>query len=214
PRHRRHATGRRRHPAVALEAGAGTVTAATDRNRAGVRIPGHGLRQGRGLRRRLVWSMLAVLIVALTAVGVVSVLLVDRSLRARLTGEALATTEFNLAVLAPAAGISAGSNSDEIAASGVLDRFLDRGPTGVWVEFDDGSRLAQGDTQAPISGDLRRIADRGEIAYQFSETPGGLALVTAARLPGGGPTYFFVTPATTLVDTVRQVALVVGAAGL
>lgn len=158
--------------------------------------------------------MLAVLIVALTAVGVVSVLLVDRSLRARLTGEALATTEFNLAVLAPAAGISAGSNSDEIAASGVLDRFLDRGPTGVWVEFDDGSRLAQGDTQAPISGDLRRIADRGEIAYQFSETPGGLALVTAARLPGEGPTYFFVTPATTLVDTVRQVALVVGAAGL
>lgn len=158
--------------------------------------------------------MLAVLFVALTAVGVVSVLLVDRSLRSRLAGEAVATTEFNLAVLAPAAGVSTDSPPDEIAASGVLERFLDRGPTGVWVEFSDGNRLALGDTQLEASDTLRQIAERGEIAYQFSEGPRGLALVTAARLPPDGPTYFFVTPATAVVDTVRQVALVVGAAGL
>lgn len=158
--------------------------------------------------------MLAVLLVGLTAVGVVSVLLVDRSLRTRLADEAVAATEFNLAVLAPAAGLSADTPPDEVAASGVLERFLDRGPTGVWVDFDAGNRLALGDTQVEASDELRRIAEQGEIAYQFSESPRGPALVTAARLPPDGPTYFFVTPATVVADTVRQVALVVGGAGL
>lgn len=158
--------------------------------------------------------MLAVLIVALTAVGVVSIVLVDRSLRARLTGEAVATTEFNLGVLAPAAGIAADATPEAIAESGVLDRFLDRGPTGVWVEFDDGARLALGDTQVVASTPLREIAANGEIGYQFTEGPRGLALLTAARFPPDGPVYFFVTPAAAVVDTVRQVGLVIGAAGL
>lgn len=157
--------------------------------------------------------MLAVLIVALTAVGVVSVVLVDRSLRGRLAREAVDTTEFNLAVLAPAAGITAGSSPEEITDSGVLERFLDRGPTGVSVELGD-TRLALGDTQVETSDRLRDIAESGEIGYQFTEGPRGLALVTAARLPPDGPVYFFVSPATDVVDTVRQVALVVGAATL
>lgn len=157
--------------------------------------------------------MLAVLIVALTAVGVVSVVLVDRSLRSRLAREAIDTTEFNLAVLAPAAGITAGSPPEEITDSGVLERFLDRGPTGVWAEFGD-TRLALGDTQVETSDRLRDIAEGGEIGYQFAEGPRGLALVTAARLPPDGPVYFFVSPATDVVDTVRQVALVVGGATL
>lgn len=158
--------------------------------------------------------MLAVLIVALTAVGVVSIVLVDRSLRARLAGEAVATTEFNLAVLAPAAGIEAASAPEAITDSGVLERFLDRGPTGVWVEFADGTRLALGETQVEASEGLRDIAAAGEIAYQFTEGPRGMALVTAARFPPDGPLYFFVTPAAAVVDTVRQVGLVIGAAGL
>lgn len=158
--------------------------------------------------------MLAVLLVTLTAVGVVSVVLVDRSLRARLIEEAVATTEFNLAVLAPAAGISADSSPEEITASGVLERFLDRGPAGVWIEFGGDARLAVGETQVGTSDRLRAIADAGEIGYQFAEGPRGLALVTAARLPPDGPVYFFVSPANDVADTARRVALMVGGATL
>ncbi len=162
----------------------------------------------------MLWALLGTLALTLTFVGIVTVVLVDRSLRNRLAGEAVAITEFNLAVLAPAAGVSAGATPEEVAESGILDRFLDRGPTGVWVEFAGGERVSAGDTRVDVAAGLEQIARSGEIGYQFTEDPGGLALVTAARMPPDGPLYYFVTPATLVVETTRQVALVAAGAGL
>lgn len=167
-----------------------------------------------GLRRRLVWSLIAVVAATVLIVGTASVLLVDRSLRNQLVEEAVGATEFNLAVLAPATGLPPSPAPADVEASGLIDRFLRRGTEGVWIEFPDGSRLASGVGQVEIAEELRSIAAAGEIGYQFVEAPDGLLLVTAARLPPSGPDLFFVTSAGPISDATRQVLFVVTGAGV
>ncbi|HJR93744.1 MAG TPA: HAMP domain-containing sensor histidine kinase, partial [Acidimicrobiia bacterium] len=168
-----------------------------------------------GLRRRLIWVLIGLVALTAATVGALSVILVDRSLRAQRVEDAVASAEFNLTVLAPAAGLPDPVDPDGMESSGLLDRFLRRGTDGVWVEFPGGERLATpGLGEIAISEGLRELAEAGQLAYEFSETATGLALVTAGRLPPSGPTFFFVTSAQTVTDATRQLLLVVTSAGL
>lgn len=166
-----------------------------------------------GLRGRLVATLTAVVALAVVVVGVTSVFLVDRSLRSRLAEEVIATTEFNLTVLLPAAGIGDPADPQALEAAGVIDRFLRRGTAGAWVEFEDGSRVSGGLAPVQTSPELAEIARRGEIAYEFVDAGGDQVVVSAARLPPSGPLFYFVTPAQVLADTTRQLIAVVSLAG-
>ena len=166
-----------------------------------------------GLRGRLVATLTAVVALAVVVVGVTSVFLVDRSLRSRLAEEVIATTEFNLTVLLPAAGIGDPADPQALEAAGVIDRFLRRGTAGAWVEFEDGSRVSGGLAPVQTSPELAEIARRGEIAYEFVDVGGDQVVVSAARLPPSGPLFYFVTPAQVLADTTRQLIAVVSLAG-
>jgi len=167
-----------------------------------------------GLRGRLVATLIALVALTVVVVGVTSVFLVDRSLRNRLVDEAVATTEFNLAVLLPATGIEDPSDSRALAEAGIIDRFLRRGTAGAWVDFEDGSRLTGGLAPVGVSPDLDEIARRGEIGYEFVEAAGQQVVVSAARLPPSGPVFYFVTSAEGLAATTRQLVTVVSVAGL
>lgn len=168
---------------------------------------------GVGLRRRLIWSLIGVIAVTVTIVGTASAVLVDRSLRGRLVANAVASAEFNLTVLAPAAGLGASPSAAQVEDSGVLDRILSREIDGVWVEMDDGARLSTGAGQADVSDDLREIADGGEIGYEFTGSLRGPVLVTAARLPPSGPNFFFVTSTAAISDIIRQIIWVIAGTG-
>lgn len=172
------------------------------------------MRRRLGLSQRLVWSLIAVVAVTVLIVGVASVVLVDRSLRNRLIDDALATTEFNLAVLAPATGLPSAPTADDIEAAALLDRFLRRGTDGAWVEFPDGQTVSAGAAPVSVGDEVRRIVGRGEIAYQFTDSPEGPVLVTAARLPPSGPDFYFVTSASPINAATRQVLLVVSGTGI
>lgn len=166
-----------------------------------------------GLRHRLVLSLIALVVATVLLVGAGSVFLVERSLRDRMVEEALTLAEFNLTVLVPATGLQSVLDADAVEEAGLIDRFLRRGTDGAWVEFPDGNRISGGTTPSDVSAELRGIVARGEIGYQFVDAPEGRILVTAARLPPGGPDFFFATSARPVDDTVRQVVAVVSIAG-
>lgn len=172
------------------------------------------MRAPAGLRRRLIWSLIAVVVLTVAIVGTVSVVLVERSLRNQLVEDALDATEFNLVVLAPAAGLEESPGPAEIDRSRILDRFLSRGVDGVWVEMPNGERLSAGAGQADVSDGLREIVDSGEIGYEYSQSLRGPVLVTAARLPPGGPDFFFVTSTAAITEASRQIVLLIAGTGI
>lgn len=172
------------------------------------------MRAPAGLRRRLIWSLIGVVALTVTIVGTVSVILVERSLRIQLLEDALDATEFNLVVLAPAAGLQESPSAPEIDRSGILDRFLSRGVDGVWVEMPGGERLSAGAGQADVSDGLRQIVASGEIGYEYSQSLRGPVLVTAARLPPEGPAFFFVTSTAAISETSRQIVLLIAGTGI
>jgi signal transduction histidine kinase len=168
-----------------------------------------------GVRRRLVLGLVASVAVTALAVGTVSVVLLERSLRSRLVEDSVATAEFDLTALVPAVGLPDDVDADTIRQTGLLERFLTRGTDGVWVELEDGSILSAGQVVPPelLSPELTDLVAGGELAYQFVDTPDGPYLVTGARLPPDGPSFFFVDAAGGIGDAVRRLALVAAIAG-
>jgi signal transduction histidine kinase len=168
-----------------------------------------------GLRRRLIWVLIGLVALTAVTVGALSVVLVDRSLRAQRVTDALAAAEFNLTVLAPAAGLPEMADAAALEEAGLLDRFLRRGTDGVWVEFDNDEQLSTpGLGEVEVSPQLRQLAEAGDLAYEFTDSPRGLVLVTAGRLPPAGPIFFFVNSAQTVSNATRQLLLVVSGTGL
>jgi two-component system sensor histidine kinase MtrB len=173
------------------------------------------LRARPGLRRRLIGVLIGLVALTAVTVGALSVVLVNRSLRAQRVADAVASAEFNLTVLAPAAGLPEMPDASAVEAAGLLDRFLRRGTDGVWVEFADGERLSTpGLGEIEVSDALRRLAEAGELGYEFTDSERGLALVTAGRLPPTGPTFYFVNSAQTVNEATRQLVLVVTGASV
>ena len=172
------------------------------------------MRRASTLRRRLLWSLVAVVASTVVALTAVSRLLLDGSLRSRLVADAVAATEFNLAVLTPAMGLADSPPPEALEDSGLLDRFLLRGPRGVTATYSDGTRVAAGSPVPAVSAEFAAIVAGGEIAYEFVESADGIELVTGARLPPDGPDFTFTSPAESLTAASQQVLLVTGGAGL
>ncbi len=150
----------------------------------------------RSFRARITGTV--ILLVGATAVllAVVSFALVERSFRDQLIETALSQTDFNVAVLATSSVLAEDADADDLAASGLTDRFLQRGPDGVYVEFPDSdetfatdfSLLDAGDVIAP---ELRQLVADGRFGWEFVELDGEQFLVTAARRPSTGPDFYF-----------------------
>lgn len=147
-------------------------------------------------RRRLILTLIGLVALTALAVGTISTVLVERSLRAQLVADATGGAEFNIGVLPDAVGLPVGAGYQEVESSGLLDRFLIRGVDGAWVEFADAEPLVSGisvvDGPAAVSPGLRAIVDRGELAYEFVSLGAHPVLVVGGRRPPAGPDFYFV----------------------
>ncbi len=173
----------------------------------------------RSVRTRLIVTVIALVAVTAILLGALSYGLVRRSLRSQLVDDAVARTEFNIGVLATTDVLPAGATREELEDSALVDRFLLRGTTGVYVEFPGSGEpfatsLALVDAGSILAPELRRIVDAGEIGYEFLDLVGEPSLVVAGRRPAGGPDFYFVFSAAAVQSALDQLRSVLVGAGL
>jgi two-component system sensor histidine kinase MtrB len=150
--------------------------------------------------------------------GAFAYLLVRDSLRDQLIDDAVASSEFNIGVLASEEQLQTNAGRDEFEASGLAERFQVGGAQGFYIEFEEGERFASSlallGTGALLSGELREIVGGGEFGYQFLAVDGAPALVVGARRSPAGPDFYFFFGTRTVNETLsqlRRVLLIAGA---
>ncbi|MDA8203526.1 MAG: HAMP domain-containing sensor histidine kinase [Chloroflexi bacterium] len=156
-------------------------------------------------------------LVALTAVvlGAGSYAYVATSLRGQQLQASVELTRYNVAVLA-VERLPASPTRSDLAASRLLDGFAARGILGTIVDFGDGDPFASNISAAAmasrLSQGLRATAARGDVAWERTSLGGEPVLVTAARRPSSGPTFYFLFDAGPVEDAIQRLgtALVVG----
>ena len=167
------------------------------------------------IRTRLTLTLVGLVVLTVTAIGVGVYAFVDASLRSTLLDDARQQADFNLSVLLPAAQ-PVPVNADTFAASGLPGAFRLRGDTAVIADFGDGNPW----TPAPLLGaldelspDLREIVGRGDLGYAWQTLRGQSVLVVGGR-QGGDPELYFIYSAATVDDALAQLRLGLVVAGV
>jgi signal transduction histidine kinase len=168
-----------------------------------------------GVRARLALTVVGLVAVTSLVLGIGSYAYVAISLRSQQLDAARELTTYNVAVLA-VERLPDGATRADLAASRLLDGFAARGIAGTLVDFGDGDPFASNLQAAAMSGrlspDLATIATRGDVAFERTTIGATPMLVTAARRPAGGPTFYFLFDASGVEDAIQRLgqALLVG----
>ncbi len=168
-----------------------------------------------GVRARLALTVVGLVAVTSLVLGAGSYAYVATSLRSQQLDAARELTTYNVAVLA-VERLPDGATRADLAASRLLDGFAARGIAGTVVDFGDGDPYASNLQAAAMAGrlspDLVTIAARGDVAFERTTVGGTPMLVTAARRPPSGPTFYFLFDASGVEDAIRRLgqALLVG----
>jgi two-component system, OmpR family, sensor histidine kinase MtrB len=168
-----------------------------------------------GVRARLALTVVGLVAVTSLVLGIGSYAYVATSLRSQQLDAARELTTYNVAVLA-VERLPDGATRSDLAASRLLDGFAARGIAGTLVDFGDGDPFASNLRAAAMSGrlspDLATIAARGDVAFERTTVGGAPMLITAARRPAGGPTFYFLFDAAGVEDAIQRLgqALLVG----
>lgn len=171
----------------------------------------------RSFRARITVAVIGLVGVSATLVAVVAFTLVERSLREQLVDTALNQADFNVGILASDDVLARGADADDLAQSGLVDRFLQRGPDGVYVEFpasDETFASAFGlvDAGSALDPELRELVAQGRFGYQSVALDEREWLVVGARRPPDGPDfYFFYSRASDLASLDQLRTVLVGA---
>jgi signal transduction histidine kinase len=170
----------------------------------------------RGVRGRLLVTVVGLVALTSIVLGAGAYLYVATSLRDQQLDEAIAQTDFNVGVLADQL-LPPDATPDELAASRLVEAFELRGSAGTIVDFGDGDRVTSGFAAAAaaarLSPELTSIVDGGRIGYQrLTLEDGAPYLVTGARRPSGGPSFYFLFEAAETEAAIVQLgqALLVG----
>jgi two-component system, OmpR family, sensor histidine kinase MtrB len=164
----------------------------------------------RGVRARLAGAL--VLLVALTAavLGVGATIFVDARLHQQTLADAANQATFDLTVIVPGRQLPDHPTQEDIARSGLIDTFRQRGVETV-VDLGDGSTVKSNDE---LEGLLQRLpADvtarigRGELAYAWLDIAGVPRLVVGGLAPGGGPAFYFVRKVDAIQAAIDQLRL-------
>jgi signal transduction histidine kinase len=172
----------------------------------------------RGVRARLAGAL--VLLVAVTAgiLGIGATVVVDTRLHAQTLQDAADQATFDLTVIVPGRQLPAHPTQDDIARSGLLDTFQQRGVQTL-VVLDDGTPVQSNDELAgllgELPGDVVARVQRGELAYAWLSIAGRPRLVVGGLAPGGGPAFYFVRDVSAIQEAIDQLRLaVVGGSAL
>jgi signal transduction histidine kinase len=170
-----------------------------------------------GVRGRLLATVVGLVALTSLVLGAGAYTYVATSLRDQQLTEARAQTNFTVAVLADEA-LPANPGRDDLEQSDLLERIQLRGSAGTVVDFGDGDPFATGlvfaGAFATLSEDLPAIVAAGQIGYQRLTVEGRPYLVMGARLPPGGPDFYFFYDAAGIEAAIAQLGRALLAGGL
>ena len=163
-----------------------------------------------GIRARLAVTLVALVAVTVTLIGLGVYAFVDASLRTRAVEDARRAVDYNLAVLLPGADPAA-ADARAFEASGLPTAFALNGTGRVLADFGDGTPyespdLAGADALAAISPELRAVVAGGAMGYAWQDVAGAPSLVVAGR-QGGYPELYFVFAAAAIDEALDQLRL-------
>jgi two-component system sensor histidine kinase MtrB len=170
----------------------------------------------RGIRARLTATLLALVALTASVLGIGSYLFVDYRLHAQVRDDAAAQARFDLSVLIPDR-LPPNPTLDDLVASRLAETLHQRDVEAI-VDLGQGdpyvttSALLGAFAQLPA--DLRTRVAAGELAYAWTEVAGTPALVVGGRLPPAGPDVYFVHDAAALEATLGQLRLALGGGAL
>ncbi|MBA2254745.1 MAG: HAMP domain-containing histidine kinase [Chloroflexi bacterium] len=164
---------------------------------------------GRGFRRRLVLTLVALVGLTAAVLAAGAYVFVTVSLRDQLVRTSVGQAQFNIAVLAQDQ-LSARPTADEVARSGLADAFRVRGNVETFVEFGDGNPFVSGLAfrTAPdlFSVELTALVADDRIAFQWLTVDADPYLVVGGRRQPAGPDFYFFFPAQPLEDALTRLA--------
>lgn len=168
------------------------------------------------LRSRLITTIIGLVVVTAVLVSLFAYLGARRSLRSQLVDAAVTQAEFNIVALATEEVLPAGSTQSDFAATGLGERFLRRGTSGVVVEFAEGDPYASSFelSQVEIAPELRAIVAAGNLGWRFGETSAGPVVIVGGRRPPDGPDFYFFRSAAEVEAALSRLLGVLVAAGL
>ena len=167
-----------------------------------------------GIRARLAITLVALVAVTVTAIGLGVYAFVDASLRARAIDDAREQADYGLSVLLPGAD-PAPTDARAFEASGLPAALTLQGSGRVLADFGDGAPYEPADMAGAlgnVSPGLRAIVASGEIGYAWQALAGGPVLVVGGR-QAGPPELYFVFPAEPIEDALAQLRVGLLAAG-
>jgi signal transduction histidine kinase len=170
----------------------------------------------RGIRARLTATLLALVALTASVLGVGSYLVVDYGLHTQVREDAADQARFDLSVLIPDR-LPADPTTDDIVASHLGDTFHVRGVEAI-VDLGQGDPYLSNNVllgaleRLPL--DLRARVATGELAYAWTSVGGSPSLVVGGRLVPSGPDFYFVHDASALESTLAQLRLALGGGAL
>jgi signal transduction histidine kinase len=170
----------------------------------------------RGIRARLTATLLALVALTASVLGVGSYLVVDYGLHTQVREDAADQARFDLSVLIPDR-LPADPTTDDIVASHLGDTFHLRGVEAI-VDLGQGDPYLSNNVllgaleRLPL--DLRARVATGELAYAWTSVGGSPSLVVGGRLVPSGPDFYFVHDASALESTLAQLRLALGGGAL
>ena len=148
----------------------------------------------RGVRARLAGALVLLVAVTAAVLGVGATIFVDARLHQQTLADAANQATFDLTVIVPGRQLPDHPTQEDIARSGLIDTFRQRGVETV-VDLGGGSTVKSNDE---LEGLLQRLpADvtarvgRGELAYAWLDIAGVPRLVVGGLAPGGRPAAFY-----------------------
>ena len=169
-----------------------------------------------GIRARLAVTLVGLVAVTVTLIGVGVYAFVDASLRTRAVDDARRAVDYNLAVLLPGAD-PAPVDARAFEASGLPTAFALNGTGRVLADFGDGAPFESRDLAgtgalAEISPEVRALVAGGVIGYAWQDVAGAPSLVVGGR-QGGFPELYFVFAAAPIEQALEQLRVGLLAAG-
>ncbi len=168
-----------------------------------------------GIRARVALTLVALVAVTVTAIGIGVYAFVDSSLRNRLIEDARQQVDYNLSVLLPGADPRP-TDKRAFEASGLPDAFALRGSTRVLADFGDGDPYDPEDLAGAlgqVSPEVRTLVQGGQIGFAWQTLAGAPYLVVGGQ-QGGPPALYFLYRADPIDNALAQLRFGLVAAGI
>ena len=168
----------------------------------------------RGVRARLTATIVFLVVLTATVLGLASYVFVDARLHQQTLDEARDQARFDLSVLAPTI-LAKPATPEAIAALQAAFRFRSLEtiivPVGGTPTYDP---TTLDGTLDAIPATVRQFVDQGQIAYSWQTVAGAPSLVIGGRVSGTGPEIYLIHNVSAIEEALDQLRLALGVVGL